>query len=85
MSAEFNTRPLEPPFGQLERSLIDEFVRAKGYDPAALATLTDDERGKLLTDASIYASGKLMEVEARSHFLDEMHGGAPEMHKLGIE
>jgi hypothetical protein len=73
MSAELNVRPLQAPFGQLERSLIDEFLRARGYDPAGLDDLPDDERERLLTDASVYASGKLVEVEARSHFLDEMH------------
>jgi hypothetical protein len=66
---------LEPPIGQLERAFIDEFVCARGYDPLKLAELTEEERTKLLTDASVYASGKLMEVEARSHFLDEIHEG----------
>jgi hypothetical protein len=71
------TRPLEAPLGQLERSLIDEFVRAQGYDPNKLADLPEHEREKLLADASVYASGKLTEVEARSHFLDEIHDGTP--------
>jgi len=57
----------------LERSLIDEFVRARGHDPRNLMDLSDEERQRLLKEASVYASGRLMEVEARSHFLDEIH------------
>jgi hypothetical protein len=39
----------------------------------------------LLADASVYASGKLMEVEARSHFLDEIHDGTPGVLKTGLD
>jgi hypothetical protein len=67
------TGPVQSPLGQLERALIEEFIRARGYDPIHLADLAEKEREKLLTEASIYASTKLMEVEARSHFLDEIH------------
>jgi hypothetical protein len=75
MTDETRPHPLEPPFGDLERAFIDEFVRARGYDPAALASLPEGQRQKLLADASVYASGKLMEMESRSHFIDEMHEG----------
>ena len=76
MSArEFRTPPVDAPLGQLERSFIEEFVRARGYDPLALMDLPEDERVRLLKEASVYASGKLMEVEARSHFLDGLHDG----------
>lgn len=73
MSDETATSPRTPPLGQLERSLIDEFVRARGYDPDKLADLPEHERERLLADASVYASGRLMEVEARSRFVDEIH------------
>jgi hypothetical protein len=65
--------PLELPHGQLEQSLIEAFVRARGYDPLRLADLPDEEREALLKDASTYASGRLVEIEARSHFLYEIH------------
>jgi hypothetical protein len=77
MDTDAERRHLEAPLGQLERALIDEFVRARGHDPAQLAALPDEEREKLLTDASVYASGKLMEVEARSRFLKEIHDDRP--------
>jgi hypothetical protein len=73
MNAESKTPRLEPPLGQLERALIDEYVRRQGYDPAHLADLPEAERLQLLTDASVYASGRLVEVEARSRYLDEIH------------
>lgn len=73
MSAEADLT--ESPLARLERALIDEFVRKRGYDPLTLADLPEGERVSLLKDASVYASGKLMEVEARSHFLDEIHDG----------
>jgi hypothetical protein len=68
--------PLEAPLSQLERALIAEFVRARGYDPLKLTELLEHDRNVLLKEASIYASGKLTEVESREHFLDEIrHGG----------
>jgi hypothetical protein len=36
--------------------------------------LAERERKRLLLDASIYASGKLAEVEARARFVHELHG-----------
>jgi hypothetical protein len=81
MSNETRIRLREAPLGELERSLIDEFVRARGYDPNKLAELTEHDRHKLLADASVYASGKLVEVEARSRFLDEIHDGTPGISK----
>jgi hypothetical protein len=74
MSNEMERRPLEPPLAQLERALIDEFIRARGHDPNHLTDLSQEQREKLLAEASVYASGKLMEVEARSHLIDELHG-----------
>ena len=61
------------PLGQLERTFIEEYIRRQGHDPARLPDLDPDERERLLRDASVYASTRLMEVEARSHFLDDMH------------
>ena len=77
MSNETEPRPLKVSLAQLERSLIDDFVRARGYDPNTLIDLPKGDREKLLADASIYASMKLVEVEARSHFLDKIHDGTP--------
>jgi len=77
MNAELEPCAREALLGKLERALIDDYLDARGYDPVKLAGLPELERAKLLAEASVYASGKLVEVEARSHFLDEMHGGLP--------
>ncbi len=85
MSAErFETSPVEAPLGQLERALIDEFVRARGYDSLKLADLPEEQRKPLLTEASVYASARLTEIESRSHFLDEIHDGVPGLSKTGL-
>jgi hypothetical protein len=68
---ESATRPA--PLAQLEQALIDEFVRARGYDPLKLAALPEQEREQLLTQASVHASAKLAEVEAKSHLIHEIH------------
>jgi hypothetical protein len=68
----------------LELALIDEFVRSRGYDPRNLSDLAEEERKALLRDASVHASMKLTEVESRSHFLDEIHDGAPGSSKTGL-
>ena len=65
--------PMQDPERRLEQTLIDEFVRMRGHEPAALNTLPDAERARLLAEASVYAAGKLAEVEARAHFVHELH------------
>jgi len=75
MDAELDPRTAEALLGKLERVLIGEYLDGRGYDPVRLAALPEIAREKLLAEASVYASGKLVEVEARSHFLDEMHSG----------
>jgi hypothetical protein len=62
---------------RFERALIDEFVRGRGYDPLKLQDLPEEERAALLKAASVYASGRLVEVETRSHFLQDIHAGGP--------
>lgn len=65
----------QAPLGQLERALIDEYVRGRGYDPATLGSLPADERDALLKQASLHASARMAEVESRSHFVHDMHDG----------
>jgi hypothetical protein len=63
------------PLAQLERTFIDEFLRARGVDPRTLDQLPEIEAKALLKAASIYAAMKLTEVEARAHFVHEIHDG----------
>ncbi|HVZ21245.1 MAG TPA: hypothetical protein VG871_09305 [Vicinamibacterales bacterium] len=67
----------------MERSLIDEYLRMRGYDPHALATLDASERDSVLRDASIYASSKLSEVESRSHYVHDLHDAIGDIAKTG--
>lgn len=66
-------RILRAPLADLERALIDTFLHARGYDTGTLAALPAPERDALLREASLHASTKLAEIEARSHYLDELH------------
>jgi hypothetical protein len=70
---ERGDRPLEDPEGQLESALIEEFLRSRGLDSVALRALPQDAATRVLTEASVYASTKLAEVESRAHFVHEIH------------
>lgn len=85
MKADQTASPPGAPFSQLEQTLIDEFVRARGYDPLKLAELPEAVRKRLLTDASVHASARIAEIEARSSFLDEIHTGGPSVPKSGLD
>jgi hypothetical protein len=85
VSTEPTDRP-DPPAvkdlqAQLERALIDEFLRTHGYDAANVSGLPNAELELLMKQACTYASGKLAEVEARAHFLHDIHGGVEDVHK----
>ncbi len=69
-----DARPLEDPEGPLASALREEFLRARGLDAAALRAMPEDEANRVLADASVYAATKLAEVEARAHFVHEIHG-----------
>jgi hypothetical protein len=66
--------PLCDPEAHLERAFIEEFLRRKGYDAASVLALAEHERMALLREASIYAAGKLTEVEARARYVHDLHG-----------
>jgi hypothetical protein len=74
MTTERATRPMEDPEGELERAFIREFLLAHALDEHALHELPEDEVKRVLTEASVYAADKLAEVEARAHFVHEIHG-----------
>ncbi len=69
-----DTAPIEEPLAELERRLMSEFVAAAGHDLHSLLVRHDEEAKKLLAEASLYAAGKLAEVESRSHYLRKLHG-----------
>ena len=66
-------RVLRAPLAELELALIETFIHARGFDARTLAELPEPARAALLKDASTHASARLAEVEARSHYLQEIH------------
>jgi len=56
------------PQSALERELIREYLRSKGYQREDLHKLPKKEAKKLMKEACIYASLKLAEVEAKAGF-----------------
>jgi hypothetical protein len=69
-----DTQPRHDPMAELERHLIAAYVAGAGYDLHEQLARTDDDARRLLTDASRYASARLTEIEARSHYLHSLHG-----------
>ena len=65
--------PLEEPLAELERHIIDEYIRRLGHDPNVLRTSMDAGARRILVAASTYAATRLSEVEARSHYIRELH------------
>ena len=57
----------------LERCLIDEYLKNKGYTRISLKSLPDEVAHQLMKEASTYASGKLSEIEIRARFTEDLH------------
>ena len=68
------TQPMEEPLAQLERQLIDDYVRSAGEDPDALRARTDDIARLVLKNAAMFAGTRLAEIECRSHYVRNLHG-----------
>jgi hypothetical protein len=73
MAMDLPERPLDDVHADLERTLIDDFLRARGLDPAAVRDRDDAEAHLLLAEATTHASAKLAEVEARAHYVQDLH------------
>jgi hypothetical protein len=59
---------------ELERQLIGAYLAGAGQDFHTLLTRHDEEARQLLTAASLFAAGKLTEVESRLHYLRALKG-----------
>ena len=71
-----DTTAMEEPLAGLERHLIAAYIAGAGQDVHVLTRRHDDEARRLLAQASLYASEKMAEVEARSHYLHALRGEA---------
>lgn len=66
--------PMHEPLAWLERHLIEAYVAGSGSSYEELVQRNDDAARRLLADASRYASDRLSEIEARSHYLHRLRG-----------
>lgn len=76
-----NAEPVEDPNALLEKALIEEYLKTKGYTHEDLKKLPADLVEKLMKEASQYASLKMEEVEARAHFVKELHDDTSPLEK----
>jgi hypothetical protein len=73
---EANAASIDDPLAALEITLIEEFLAQNGFTRDSLARLPPPEAARLLSAASEYASLRLAEIEARAHYVGEMHCGS---------
>ncbi len=78
----YDRPPMQDRQAQLEQAFIDEFLRLRGITAGHSGALSAAEIASLMKQASAYASGKLAEVEARAHFVHDIHGGAEDVHHI---
>ena len=76
-----NIEPIEDRSALLENSLIEEYLKQKGYSHEDLKKLPAELVEKLMKEASQYASLKMEEVQARAHFVKELHDDASALEK----
>jgi hypothetical protein len=62
----------EGPQSVLERKLVEEYLLSKGYHKEDLKKMPEEEAKQLMTEACMYASGKLAELEAKTHFRESI-------------
>jgi hypothetical protein len=65
--------PVDDHEAKLELALIEEYLRGRGHALKELPQLSSAERTQLLHDASIYAAGRLAEIETRAHYVEDLH------------
>ena len=75
-TTEADVPEMRDPEGHLESALIDEFLRARGLDRAALRQLAGPDATRFWAEASAHVTAKLAEIEARARLLRELRGEA---------
>jgi hypothetical protein len=69
-----NSQPLmEDIHAFLEKTLIETYLKGKGYTLEELKSLPEAEAKQLMKEASTFASCKLAELEDRAHLVQELH------------
>jgi hypothetical protein len=67
-----DTPPIHDPHAPLERSMIEEFLRARGHTLQSVAQLPPGEATDLLRAASTDATLRLSEIESRAHYVKDL-------------
>jgi transposase len=57
----------------LEKTLIEVYLKGKGYTREDLKNLPPADARQLMKEASTYASNKLAEVELKARFVKDLH------------
>ena len=65
--------PIEDLHASLERALIAEVLASHGHTLQSVAALPDPERGQLMREAATSATLRLAEIEARAHYVEDIH------------
>jgi hypothetical protein len=66
-------RPMEDPHAPLERAFIDEFLHTRGHTLRTLTELPPEEMAALLRAAVAHATLRLGEIDARAHYISDLH------------
>jgi len=66
--------PIHEPLAELERELMTAYLAGAGEHLETLVLRTDERARRLLTDASMYATSRLTEIETRSHYVRSLRG-----------
>ena len=62
----------EGPHSALEKQLVEDYLKSKGYSRKDLQKLPKETARKLMKEACSYASLKLAELESKSKFREEI-------------
>lgn len=61
------------PQSVMEKSLLEAYLQQKGYQLADLANMPEAHAKALMTEACLYASLKMAQVESTAHFREKIH------------
>ena len=70
--SETNKSIRDGPESTMEISLLEEYLRSKGYSFKELCELPEEEAKSLMIEACQYASLKLAQVESTARFRDKI-------------
>lgn len=63
---------MDTPLASLEKFYIEEYLKGKGFQFKDICTLPAEEIKRLMTEACLYASTRLAEVDAKAEFRKEI-------------